>query len=65
MLSEKLYKVGKIYNLITKYNINYDRRNTLNFVCAIHINDLLQSQYGLSTLQESKLKAIANNLIVL
>lgn len=65
MLSKELYNIGKVYNLITKYNIKYDRRNMLDFVCAIHINNLLQSSYELDVMQESKLKAILNNLIVL
>ena len=51
MLSKKLYSIGKTYNLITKYNIDYDRRCMLDYVCAIHINDLLNSEYELTELQ--------------
>ncbi len=65
MLNKKMYEIGKTYNLITKYNIDYDRRSMLDFVCAIHINDLLNSEYELNPLQQSKLRAIFNNLIVL
>jgi len=50
MLTKELYKIGKTYNLITKYNIEYDRRCMLDFVCAIHINDLLNSKYELTDL---------------
>lgn len=65
MLSKQLYNIGKTYNLITKYNMDYDRRCMLDYVCAIHINDLLNSEYELTELQQSKLRAILNNLIVL
>ena len=65
MLNKQLYNTGKTYNLITKYNIDYDRRGMLDFVCAIHINDLLNSKYDITELQQAKLKAILNNLIVL
>ena len=65
MLTKELYKIGKTYNLITKYNIEYDRRCMLNFVCAIHINDLLNSRYELTDLQRTKLTNILNNLVVL
>lgn len=65
MLSKELYNIGKTYNTITKYNIDYDRRAMLGFVCAIHINDLLNSTYELTELQKSKLTAILNNLVVL
>lgn len=65
MLTKELYKIGKTYNLITKYNIEYDRRCMLDFVCAIHINDLLNSKYELTNLQRTKLTNILNNLVVL
>lgn len=65
MLTKELYKIGKTYNLITKYNIEYDRRCMLDFVCAIHINDLLNSKYELTDLQRTKLTNILNNLVVL
>lgn len=65
MLTKELYKIGKTYNLITKYNIEYDRRCMLDFVCAIHINDLLNSKYELTDLQRTKLTNLLNNLVVL
>lgn len=65
MLSKELYNIGKTYNLITKYNIDYDRRSMLDFVCATHIYELLNSKYELTPLQKSNLKAIINNLVVL
>lgn len=65
MLTKELYKIGKTYNLITKYNIEYDRRCMLDFVCAIHINDLLNSKYELTDLQRTKLTNILNNLVIL
>lgn len=65
MLTKELYKIGKTYNLITKYNIEYDRRCMLDFVCAIYINDLLNSKYELTDLQRTKLINILNNLVVL
>lgn len=65
MLTKELYKIGKTYNLITKYNIEYDRRCMLDFVCAIYINDLLNSKYELTDLQRTKLTNMLNNLVVL
>lgn len=65
MLTKDLYKIGKTYNLITKYNIEYDRRCMLDFVCAIRINDLLNAKYELTDLQRTKLTNILNNLVVL
>lgn len=65
MLSKRLYNIGKTYNLITKYNMDYDRRCMLDYVCAIHINDLLNTKYGLTDLQKTKLTNILNNLVVL
>ena len=65
MLSKELYNIAKTYNLIAKYNIGYDRRCMLDLVCAIHINDLLNNEYGLTDLQRNKLVQIMNNLVVL
>lgn len=67
MLSKELYNIGKTYNLITKYNIEYDRRSMLNLVCAIHIEDILNSDYTveLTDMQRNKLYQILNNLVVL
>lgn len=65
MLSKELYKVGTKYNLITKYNIEYDRAAILNYACAIHISDLLEEKYTLTDEQRNKLNVVLNNLIVL
>ena len=68
MLSKQLYNIGKTYNLITKYNIDYDRRAMLDLVCAMHIQNLLNSDYAtteLTSMQRSKLLQIFNNLVVL
>lgn len=65
MLSKQLYNIGKQYNLITKYNINYDRMSLLDYTCAIHIMNLLNKGYELNGEQINKLNAIVNNLIVL
>lgn len=65
MLSNKLYDIGKKYNLITKYNIDYDRRATLDYTCAIHVSELLKEKYSLTDEQRNKLNAILNKLIVL
>ena len=40
MLNE-MYPIGKKINLITKYNILYDRRAIFDFICAIHLQDLI------------------------
>lgn len=65
MLSKELYNIGKKYSLICKYNIDYDRRCMLDYVCAIHIYELLNAGYPLTPTQTSKLTAILNNLVVL
>ena len=65
MLSTDLYNIGKKYNSITKYNIGYDRRPLLDYVCAIHVTDLLKKKYPLDSEQKGKLESILNNLIVL
>ena len=36
-----MYEIGSKYNLITKYNIKYDRRAMLDYACAIRIQQLL------------------------
>lgn len=65
MLNEELYDIGKVYSLIAKYNIDYDRRCLLDFACATHIYKLLNSSYELTAIQRNKLEAILNNLVVL
>ncbi len=65
MLSKELYEIGKKYNLIVKYNIAYDKRSILDYICAAHINELLQERYPLNTEQKNKLTAIFNNLVAL
>lgn len=47
MLNKQLYEIGKHYNNATKYNIGYDRKPLLDFVCATHISDLLKEKYPL------------------
>lgn len=65
MLSKELYNIGKQYNKVTKYNIDYDKNALLNYICATHINELLNSNYELNSEQTNKLNAILNNLIIL
>lgn len=65
MLNKELYDIGKRYNLITKYNIEYDRKQMLDYTCAIHVSDLLKEKYPLTSEQKSKLNVILSNLIVL
>lgn len=66
MLNKEVYEIGKKYNLITKYNIEYDRRPVLDYICAIHILDLINNiTYTLDEEQHNKLQALLNNLIVL
>lgn len=65
MLSRNLYEIGKRYNTITKYNIGYDRRGILDYACAVHISNLLESKYVLTEEQRNKLEVLLNNLIIL
>ena len=59
-----MYEVGSKYNLITKYNIKYDRRAMLDYACAIRIQQLLQYE-DITEEQQAKLNVILNNLVVL
>lgn len=59
-----MYEIGSKYNLITKYNIKYDRRATLDYACAIRIQQLLQYE-DITEEQQAKLNVILNNLVVL
>ena len=70
LMNDELYELGKTYNLITKYNIAYDRRAMLDYVCALHIFDLINngdlfdySDSG-SMIKYNKLVAIFHNLVV-
>lgn len=65
MLSDKLYVIGKKHNLITKYNIEYNRNTVLDYACAIHISELLEEKYPLTDEQKNKLNVILSTLIVL
>lgn len=64
MLTQDIYNIGKKYNDITKYNIDYKRAPILDYVCALYINNLLDSEL-LQQNQRSKLEAILNNSIIL
>ena len=44
MLTQDIYNIGKKYNDITKYNIDYKRAPILYYVCALYIIDLLDSE---------------------
>lgn len=59
-----MYEIGTKYNLITKYNIKYDRRAMLDYACAIRIQQLLLYP-NITEEQKAKLNVILNNLIVL
>lgn len=59
-----MYEVGSKYNLITKYNIKYDRRSMLDYACAIRVLQLLQYS-NITVEQKAKLNVILNNLVVL
>lgn len=59
-----MYEIGTKYNLITKYNIKYDRRAILDYACAIRILQLLQYP-DITEEQQAKLNVILNNLVVL
>ena len=64
MLTDKMYEIGLKYNLITKYDVEYDKRAIQDFVCAIRLLELIDSGYA-DTEQKAKLNVILNNLIVL
>lgn len=65
MLTRNMYEIGKKYNLVTKYNINYDRRPLLDYACAVHVSQLLEQKYVLTDEQRNKLEVLLDNLIVL
>lgn len=65
MLNKDTYNIGKKYNDITKYNIDFDRKPILDYICALFILELLDSNISITTEQHNKLQAIINNLIVL
>lgn len=65
MLNKDTYNIGKKYNDITKYNIDFDRKPILDYMCALFILELLDSNISITTEQHNKLQAIINNLIVL
>lgn len=65
MLSKDTYKIGQKYNLITKYNIEYDRQSILDYVCSIYILWLLEEKYTLTVEQKNKLNELLNKLLVL
>ena len=65
MLNSKLYEIGKKYNTVVKHNINYDRGCTLDYQCAVCINELLLEPYPLDVESKSKLQSLLNNLITL
>ena len=65
MLNSKLYEIGKKYNTVVKHNINYDRGCTLDYQCAVCINELLLESHPLDMESKSKLQSLLNNLITL
>lgn len=65
MLNKDTYNIGKKYNDITKYNIDFDRKPILDYICALFVLELLDSNISITTEQHNKLQAIINNLIVL
>lgn len=65
MLTNAMYKKGKIYNLHIKYNLEYSKKNVLNYECAVHIEELLMEKYPLNSEQRSELTVLLNNLITL
>ena len=52
------YNIGKDLNNVIKYNINYDRIQVLNFICANYINDILEEGITFNISDEDKNKLL-------
>nr|DAI58139.1 MAG TPA: hypothetical protein [Crassvirales sp.] len=56
MLTKEIYKIGASKNLLTKYNIEYDKCDIKSIACASYIANLLDGDYPLTQVQIDKLE---------
>lgn len=63
MLTKEIYKIEASKNLLTKYNIEYDKRDIKSIICATYIANLIDGDYPLTQVQVDKLKQIINCLV--
>lgn len=63
MLTKQIYKISTSKNLLTKYNIEYNKHDIKDLVCATHIARLLDAKYTLTKVQQDRLKEIVDCLI--
>ncbi len=63
MLTKEIYKIGASKNLLTKYNIEYDKCDIKSIACALYIANLLDGDYPLTQVQIDKLEQLINCLV--
>lgn len=63
MLTKEIYKIEAGKNLLTKYNIEYDKCDIKSIICATYIANLIDGDYPLTQVQVDKLKQIINCLV--
>lgn len=63
MLTKEIYKIEASKNLLTKYNIEYDKCDIKSIICATYIASLIDEDYPLTQVQVDKLKQIINCLV--
>lgn len=58
------YNIGKDLNDVIKYNIEYDRVQILNYVCANYINNILEQgdAFNITDEERNKLLVLINKL---
>ena len=56
MLTKEIYKIEASKNLLTKYNIEYDKCDIKSIICATYIANLIDGDYPLTQVQVDKLK---------
>lgn len=58
------YNIGKDLNNVIKYNIEYDRVQILNYVCANYINNILEQgdAFNITDEERNKLLVLINKL---
>jgi hypothetical protein len=56
MLTKEIYKIEASKNLLTKYNIEYDKCDIKSIICATYIANLIDGDHPLTQVQVDKLK---------
>lgn len=64
-MTNENYTIGGNLNTITKYNVNYDRIQILNFVCANYVKEILDQADAFNVSQDAKdkLQLVINKLM--